>query len=174
MRLPGCRCIICSNKLMKSALAIHLLPLKSKPFFRMVIRGPKPCPNNWFYLFMILALSRPATPNNPMFIRLCPSKDRTRLLSDNHNGKPESTSRRILPRDQTSNMKDTWAKSCTRTFVCYVKRLERKEWISGGKYSGVLCTNSHWFRIVRPSSFSKKEEPRSITLRLLMDWVSGS
>jgi len=154
---------------MNSAFPAHFYPPKSNPFFRIVIRFPRPWPKSWFCLVIILALSRPATPNKPMFILLWPSRESTRLFKDSQSGNPERTSSRMLPRLHTSKIKDTWAKSCTRTFVCCVKRFDKNEWISGGRYSGVLWTNSHWFWIVWPSSFKRKDDPRSIIFKVLID-----
>ena len=67
-----------------------------------------------------------------------PSSPTTLLFSDSQSGKPDSTSKRIEPSDQVSKIKETYAKSVTFTFSWFVKRFAKNEWISGGKYSGVL------------------------------------
>ena len=172
MRLPGCKLMIWLNKSMNSTLPLQACPLKSKPFFKIDINYPSPvAPNNWFCLAIIFALSRPATPNRPTFMRVWPSSAMTRLLRLSQSGKPDSTSSKIEPSDQTSKMKLTCAKSVTRTFAWFVKRLERNEWISGGRYSGVDWTNSHWFLKVLPSWLSRNEEPRSIIFSVRIDCV---
>ncbi len=79
-----------------------------------------------------------------------------------------------LPSDHVSKMNEISEKFSIFIFRSCVNRLERNDYISGGKYSGVDDANSYWSYTVWPSGFNRKLEPKSIILRLRISYFSQS
>mmetsp|Transcript_2424 Transcript_2424/g.3143 ORF Transcript_2424/g.3143 Transcript_2424/m.3143 type:complete len:214 (-) Transcript_2424:889-1530(-) len=112
-----------------------------------------------FCLPMILALTRPCTPNMPKLTTLLPLRVVILPLRPSHSGNPVMISRKIAPSDQMSKLQGSillkslrapsWPDAC---------RLSMKLSTSGDRYSGVLM-------LMLVASEYTKADPKSMILR---------
>lgn len=110
-------------------------------------------------------LSRPATPKSPKLTMERPSAAITLDFKLSHKGNPDSISTMMLPNDHISKTNGTSLRSSTRMFDSVVNLFAKNDYISGGRYSGVLEANCCWCSTVWPSGFKRKLDPRSIIFK---------
>ena len=161
----GCILNILWTKSIRPLSLVHAYPARSNPFFNTSSKPESPYPSTCCCFTQMRWLSRPATPNSPKLTIERPSAATTLDFKLSHKGNPDSISTIMLPNDHISKTKGTSLRSSTRMLLSVVNLFAKNDYISGGRYSGVLEANCCWCSTVWPSGFKRKLEPRSIIFR---------